>query len=150
LSSSSDSTRGNNIVRTVLLCVPGGVVFDALQFVLIVVVRQSVADFKEGKGGIERPTNMLSKTGGDAARSTVFLFTDDPVERLHRVGTTVALARAATVEGPPCLGAGAVARGAGTGDRTEAAEVLAGRCRLLTFTIPAPHGGVGGALVADE
>jgi hypothetical protein len=39
----------------------------------------------------------------------VILSTDDPVERLHRVGTTVALARVATVAGPPCLGAGAVA-----------------------------------------
>ena len=34
---------------------------------------------------------------------------DDPVERLNRVGATIALARVATVAGPPHLGAGAVA-----------------------------------------
>ena len=66
---------------------------------------------------------------------------DNLVECLHPVGAAVALARVATVARPPCLGAGAVARGEGTGDQTEAAEVLAGRCCLLTFTIPTPHGG---------
>ena len=73
----------------------------------------------------------------------MILFTDDPVESLRRFGATVALARVATVAGPSCLGAGAVALGAGTGDRTEAAEVLAGRRRLLTFTVylsPASRG----------
>ena len=39
----------------------GIVVFAPLQFILVVVVQQSVANFKEGKGGIERPTNTLSK-----------------------------------------------------------------------------------------
>jgi hypothetical protein len=89
---------------------PGGVVvFDAPQFVLVIVVRQSVVEFMEGKGGLKLPTNTSSKTGASAARSTGILFTDDPVERLNRVGATVALARVATVAGPPCLGAGAVA-----------------------------------------
>ena len=41
----------------------GVVVFDALQFVLVIVVRQSVAEFIEGKGGLELPTNTLSKKG---------------------------------------------------------------------------------------
>ncbi len=87
----------------------GVVVFDARPFVLVIVVRQSVAEFMEGKGGLELPTNTSSKTGASAARSTGILFTDDPVERLYRVGATIALARVATVAGPPCLGAGAVA-----------------------------------------
>jgi len=87
----------------------GVVVFDARQFVLVVIVCQSVAEFVEGKGGLELPTNTSSKTGADAARSTVILFTDDPVESLRRFGATVALARVATVAGPSCLGAGAVA-----------------------------------------
>ena len=64
-----------------------------------------------------RPLNQFrlrsgtAPAGGDAACSTVILSTDDPVERLHRVGATVALARVATVAvaGPPCLGAGALA-----------------------------------------
>jgi hypothetical protein len=91
-------------------CVSEGVVvFDARQFVLVVVVRQSVAEFVEEKGGLELPTNTPSKTSADAARSMVILATDDPVECLHRVGATVALARVATVARPPCLGAGAVA-----------------------------------------
>ena len=87
----------------------GVVVFDARQFVLVIVVRQSIAKFVEGKGGLELPTNTSSKTGASAARLTGILFTDDPVERLRRVGATVALALVATVAGPPCLGAGAVA-----------------------------------------
>ena len=71
----------------------GGVdVFDARQFVLVVVVWQSVAKFVEGKGGLELPTNTSSKTSADAACLTVILATDDPVECLHRVGATVALA----------------------------------------------------------
>ena len=45
------------------------VVFDVRQFVLVVVVRQSVAEFVEGKGGLELPTNTSSKTSADAARS---------------------------------------------------------------------------------
>ncbi len=118
----------------------GIVVFAPLWFVLVVVVWQSVANLKEGKGGIECPTNTLSKLGSDAARSTVILLTDDSVERLHHVGAAVALARVATVARPPCSGAGAVARGAGTDDQTEAAEVLTGCCCLLTFTIPTPRG----------
>ena len=61
----------------------GVVVFDARQFVLVVVVRQSVTEFIEGKGGIELPTNKSSKTGTDATRSMVILSTDDLVERLH-------------------------------------------------------------------
>jgi hypothetical protein len=82
----------------------------------------------------------LSKSGSNAARLTVVLLTDNMVECLHRVGAVVALARVATVARPPCLGTGAVVRGAGTGDRSEAAEVLADRCCLLTFTIPTPRG----------
>ena len=118
----------------------GIVVFAPLQFVLLVIVWQSIAHFKEGKGGIERPTNTLSKLGSDAARSTVILLTDDSFECLHRVGAAVALAHVTTVARPPCSGAGAVARGAGTGDQTEAAEVLKGCRCLLTFTIPTPRG----------
>jgi len=87
----------------------GVVVFDAHQFILVIVVRQSVAKFMERKGGLELPTNTSSKTGTSAARSMGILITDDPVEHLNRVGATVALARVATVAGPPCLGAGAVA-----------------------------------------
>ncbi len=87
----------------------GVVVFDVRQFLLVVVLRQSVTEFVEGKGGLELPTNTSSKTNADAARSTGILFTDDPVERLNHVGATIALARVATVAGPPCLGAGAVA-----------------------------------------
>jgi hypothetical protein len=79
------------------LCVFGGgvVVFDARQFVLVlvIVVRQSVAEFVEGKGGLKLPTNTSSKTSASAARSTGILFADDPVERLNRVGATIALAR---------------------------------------------------------
>ncbi len=91
-------------------CVSGGVVaFDARQFVLVIVVRQSVAKFVEGKGGLELPTNTSSKMGASAAPLMGILFTDDPVERLRHVDATVALARVATVAGPPCLGAGAVA-----------------------------------------
>ena len=81
----------------------GVVVFDARQFVLVIVVRQCVAEFVEGKGGLELPTNTSSKTGASAARSTGILFTDDPVERLNRVGATIALARVATVAGLPAL-----------------------------------------------
>jgi ABC-type uncharacterized transport system YnjBCD ATPase subunit len=87
----------------------GVVVFDARQFVLVIVVRQSVAEFVEGKGGLELPTNTSSKMSASAARSTGILFADDPVERLNRVGATIALAWVATVAGPPRLGAGAVA-----------------------------------------
>jgi ABC-type uncharacterized transport system YnjBCD ATPase subunit len=87
----------------------GVVVFVARQFVLVLVVRQSVAEFVEGKGGLELPTNTLSKTSASAARSMGILFADDPVERLNRVGAAIALARVATVAGPPRLGAGAVA-----------------------------------------
>ncbi len=72
------------------------VVFDVCQFVLVIVIRQSVAEFIEGKGGLELPTNTSSKTSADAARSTVILATNDPVECLHRVGATVALARGVT------------------------------------------------------
>ncbi len=73
----------------------GVVVFDARQFVLVlvIVVRQSVAEFVEGKGGLKLPTNTSSKTSASAARSTGILFADDPVERLNRVGATIALAR---------------------------------------------------------
>jgi hypothetical protein len=63
----------------------------------------------EGNGGLELPTNTSSKMGTSAARLTGILFTDDTLERLRHVGATVALARVATVAGPPCLGAGAVA-----------------------------------------
>ena len=87
----------------------GVVVFNARQFILVVVVRQSIAEFLEGKGGLELPTNTSSKTSADAARSTVILATNDPVGCLHRVGATVALARVTTVARPPCIGAGAVA-----------------------------------------
>jgi len=87
----------------------GVVVFNARQFVLVIVIRQCVAKFIEGKGGLELTTNTSSKTSGDATRLTGILFTDDPVEGLNRVGATVALARVATVAGPPCLGAGTVA-----------------------------------------
>jgi len=87
----------------------GVVVFDARQFILVIVVRQSITEFVEGKGGLELPTNTSSKTGAGAACLTGILFTDDPVERLRRVDATVALARVTTVAGPPCLGAGAVA-----------------------------------------
>jgi len=87
----------------------GVVVFAPLQFVLVIVVWLSVANSEEGTGGIERPTNTLSKLSSDAAGSTIVLFTDDLVERLHRVGATAALARVATVARPPCLSAGAVA-----------------------------------------
>ena len=74
----------------------GVVVFNVRQFILIVVVRQSVTKFVEGKGGLELPTNTSLKTGASAARLTGILFTDDPVERLNRVGATVALARVVT------------------------------------------------------
>ena len=60
------------------------VVFIARQFILVIVVQQSVAKFVEGKGGLELPTNTSSKTGASATRSTGILFTDDPVERLRR------------------------------------------------------------------
>ncbi len=100
----------------------GGIlVFAPLQFVLVVVVRQSIADFEDGKGGIKRPTNTLSKSGSDAARLTILLLTNDLVERLHPVVALVALSRVATVARHPCLGTGAVSRGAETGDRAEAA-----------------------------
>ena len=122
-------------------CVSGGiVVFAPLQFVLIV-VQQSVTNFEEGKGGIERPTNTLLKLGGNAACLMVILLTDDSVERLQRVGATVALARVTTMARPPCLGTGAVARVAGTLSQTEAAEVLTSRRCLLMFTIPTSHRG---------
>jgi len=87
----------------------GVVVFNTRQFVLVIDIRQCIAEFVEGKGGLELPTNTSSKTSGNAARLMGILFTDDPVERLNRVGATIALARVATVAGPPCLGAGAVA-----------------------------------------
>jgi len=87
----------------------GVVVFAPLQFVLVIIVRLSVVNSEEGRGGVEHPTNTLLKSSSDAARSTIVLFTDDPVERLHRVGATAALSRVATVARPPCLGAGAVA-----------------------------------------
>jgi len=90
--------------------VSGGVVVSAPpQFVLVVFVRLSVTNSEEGKGGVERPTNTLSKSSSDAARLTIVLFTDDPIERLHHVGAMAALAWVATVARPPCLGAGAVA-----------------------------------------
>ena len=91
-------------------CVSGGVVvFAPLQFVLLIVVRLSIANSEEGKGGIESPTNTLSKSSSNAAGSTIVLFTNDSVERLYRVSATAALARVTTVTRPPCLGAGAVA-----------------------------------------
>ena len=65
----------------------------------------------------------------------------DPVERLRRVGATVALAWVATVAWPPCLGAGAVAQGAGGSWQAKAAEVHTGLRRLQSFTAPAPRGG---------
>ena len=52
----------------------GVVVFDARQFVLVIVVRQSVAEFMEGEGGLELPTNTSSKTSASATRSTGILF----------------------------------------------------------------------------
>ena len=79
----------------------GVVVFDVRQFVLVVVVRQSVAKLIEGKGGLELPTNTSSKMGASAARLMAILFTDDPVECLRHVDATVALARVTTVAGPP-------------------------------------------------
>ena len=39
----------------------GVVVFDVRQVVLIIVVRQSIAEFIEGKSGLELLTNMSSK-----------------------------------------------------------------------------------------
>ena len=77
----------------------------------------------------------------------IVLFTDDSVERLHRVVATAALAWVATVARPPCLGAGAVARGAGTSDRAEAAEVLTGRSHLLMFSKVSVHIKLSDALV---
>ena len=65
----------------------------------------------------------------------------DPVERLHRVGAAVALVRVTTVAWPPCLGAGAVAQGAGGSWRAKAAEVHTGLRCLQSFTAPAPCGG---------
>ncbi len=56
-------------------------------------------------------------------------------------GAAVALARVATVAWPPCLGAGAVAGGAGGSNQIEAAEVLAGFRCLQLFTAPNPCGG---------
>jgi len=61
----------------------GVVVFDARQFVLVIVARQSITEFEEGKGGLYLPTNTSSKMGANAARSTVILFTDDPVKHLR-------------------------------------------------------------------
>ena len=99
-----------NLIVNGQFCVSRGVVvFDSIQFVHVVVIHQRWPTFKEGKGGIERPTNTLSKSGSNATRLTKVLFTDDPVERLHHVGAIAALARVATVARPPCLGAGAVA-----------------------------------------
>jgi hypothetical protein len=80
----------------------------------------------------------LSKSGSNAARLTGVLCTYDPVERLHRDGATVALARVATVAWPPCLGAGAVAQGAGSSWQAKSAEVHMGLCRLWSFTAPPP------------
>ncbi len=100
------------------------VVFAPLQFVLVVVVRQSVPNFEEGKGGIERPTNKLSKSGSNSAHSTGVLLIDYLVECLNHVGAAVALTRVATVARPPCLGAGAVAQGTGTGQRSSWANAV--------------------------
>ncbi len=58
---------------------------------------------EEEKGGIERPTNTLSKSGNDAARFMVILVTDDPVEHLYHAGATVALTQVATVASLPAL-----------------------------------------------
>jgi hypothetical protein len=87
----------------------GVVVFAPLQFLLVIVVQLSAINSEERKEGGERPTNTLSKSSSDAARSMIILFTDDPVERLHRVSATASLARVTTVARPPCLGTGAVA-----------------------------------------
>ena len=63
---------------------------------------------------------------------------DHPIVGRDRVGASAAGPRVAASAGPSCLGAGAGAQGAGGELRAEAAEVLAGLRRLLSFVVPAP------------
>ena len=97
----------------------------------------------ERDGGVERPTNTLSKSGTDARLSTVILLANYPVVRRDRVGASSAIPWFAASARPSGLGAGAAARGAGSEWRAEAAEVLAGRHRLLSLVVPSPRGGCG-------
>jgi hypothetical protein len=77
-SSSSVSTKGKKrrqhsaaigVVVDKQFCIPGGViVFATQQFALVVIiVCQGRGDFVEGKEDLERPTNLLSKLGSNAA-----------------------------------------------------------------------------------
>ncbi len=84
---------------------------------------------------------MLPEAGSGVAHSPGVLQANDPVECFCHVGATAALSRVATVAWPSCLGAGAVARGAGGTDRAKAAEVLSGRCCSLAFAASRPRKG---------
>ena len=105
----------------------------------IVVVRiWERGDWIERDGGVEQPSDTSSKAGTDARLSTVIFAADHPIVGLDRVGASAAGPRVAASAGPSCLGAGAGAQGAGGELRAEAAEVLVGLRRLLSFVVPAP------------
>ena len=95
-------------------------------------------EWDEGKGWAADPG---SKASSSAARLMGVLFADYAVERLRRVSATVALPGVATVAWPPCLGAGAVAQGAGGTNCTKAVEVCSGFCCFLAFAASPPCGG---------
>jgi hypothetical protein len=124
-----------DIVVVVVRRASGGVVLFAPR-VNIVVVRIGEGwdwNWIERDGGVERPTNTLSKSGTDARLSTVILLANYPVVRRDRVGASSAIPWFAASARPSGLGAGAAARGAGSEWRAEAAEVLRAAivfCRL--------------------
>ena len=92
----------------------------------------------EGQG---RSSDALPEACSGAAHLPGVLRANDPVECLHRVGATAALSRVTTLAWPSCLGAGAVARGAGGTDRAKAAEVLSDHCCFSAFAASLPCGG---------
>jgi hypothetical protein len=94
----------------------------------------------QGNLGLERPSYASPKPSGDASRSSVVLFGDHPVMSLQHVAAAAATPWIATAARLTCLGAGTVAHGSGGGDGAEAAEDLAGRRRLLSFTSSSPRG----------
>ena len=106
--------------------------------VVVVECKLGVVERDEGQG---RSSDALPEACSDAAHSPGVLRANNPVECLHRVGATATLSRVATSARPSCLGAGAVARGAGGTDRAKAAEVLSGHFCFSAFAASLPRGG---------
>ncbi len=132
----------DNRIAVILLGVSRGVVsFNLHQIDLIVAHSRRGRGVVERDEGVERPSNMLPKTSGDACCLAGIPRSDGPIVGCNHVGASVPRLEVAALAWPPCLGAGTVAQGAGGGNQAEATEVLAGLGRLLSFIVPAPLGG---------